>query len=248
MNEFEAATPAAIHADMIELLRAARDAERDLYAMLDPELRDAAGTIGDWSAKDVLAHLAAWRAVEARRLEATARGLPAPAEDPPYDAPVDDANARLHAERAGHTWDDVDREADASTDALAGAITRSSHDVLCECDGAVVVGIGSSGSNHAIGHLMDVVALVDEPSAVARYEAFLEDVERILAHRHLRPRDSGIMLYNIACHRALSGDLDEARRLLRIALTQHRPLMEFATDDPDLSALRDELPALAAAH
>jgi hypothetical protein len=248
MNDLEPAPPAAIHADMIELLRAARQAERDLYAMLDPERRDAAGTMGDWSARDVLAHLAAWRAVEARRLEATARGLPAPTEDPTYDEPVDDANARLRAERAGHSWEDVERDADASTDALASAIALSAHDVLCECEGAVVVGIGSSGSNHAIGHLMDVAALVGEPAAEARYEAFLQQVERILARRHLRPRDTGIMLYNIACHRALTGDLDEARRLLRIALAQHRPLVDFAPDDPDLSALRDELPALTAAR
>jgi hypothetical protein len=240
----QAAAMAPIHTDMIELLQAARSAERDLYAMLEPERRDAAQTIGEWSAKDVLAHLAAWRSVEARRLEATAHGLPAPPDDPAPDMPIDDANARLHAERAGRSWDEVVHEADASVDALSTGIALSAHDVLCECDGTAT-GIGSNGANHSMGHLMDVVSLIGQPAALARYRTLVEEMERILARRHLRPLDTGVMLYNIACHHAQTGDLDEARRLLRLAFAQRRELIEHAPGDPDLEPLRGEIAALA---
>lgn len=234
---------APIHADMIELLLAARNAERDLYAMLAPQRRDAARTIGDWSAKDVLGHLAAWRAVEARRLDAEARGEPAPADDPPPDEPVDEANARLHADRAEHGWDQVVDEADSSATALKEAIEHAPHDALCECEGTVV-GIGSSGTNHSMGHLMDVVDLIGEDDARARYGAFVAEIEGILARRHLRPRDTGVMLYNIACYHAISGNLDEARRLLRLAFAQRPVLLEYAGEDPDLEPLRGEIASL----
>jgi hypothetical protein len=233
--------PGSLHADLVELLQVTRAAERDLFAMLGHDVRDAVGTIGEWSAKDLLGHIAAWRAIEARRLEATARGEAFPADDPAPNEPIDDANAHLHTRRQGWTWEAVDREADASVEALVGAIGLSSHDVLCECDGTVA-GIGANGANHALAHLSDVALL---GGGQQRFDTFVHEVEAILARRHLRPRDSGVMLYNIACHHTLSGELDEARRLLRLALRLHPELIASARDDDDLAALRDEIPALA---
>jgi hypothetical protein len=235
-------TTGPLHADLAELLQAARDAERDIFALLADEVRDRPRTIGDWSAKDVQAHLAAWRAIEARRLEATARGEPLLADDPATDEPIDDSNAHLHAQRAGWSWQEVDKEADDSVRALIDAIALSSHDVLCECDGTVT-GIGSNGTNHAMAHLSDIVPLTE--GGLDRYDALVNQIEAILSRRHLRPRDTGVMLYNIACHHALSGELDEARRLLRIAFAHRRELVESAAEDPDLAALREEISSLA---
>jgi len=53
-------------ADLIALLQSMRDAEQDLFARVPAETREVAGTIGEWSPKDLLAHLGAWRAIEAR--------------------------------------------------------------------------------------------------------------------------------------------------------------------------------------
>jgi len=231
-----------LQADLVALLHATRAAERDLFRMLDAGARDAGGTIGEWSAKDVLAHLAAWRAIEARRLDAAAtRDDALTAGDPAPNHPIDESNAELHAHRADWAWEMVQRDADASVEALLAAIGRSTTTALCECDGTAA-GIGSNGANHALGHLSDIALLAGDAQ---RYDAFAREVEAILARSHLPPRDSGVLLYNIACHRALSGDLDEARRLLRVAFAKRRDLLELAVDDPDLVALRDELTALA---
>jgi hypothetical protein len=43
---------------------------------------------------------------------------------------------------------------------------------------------------------------------------------------------------------ALGGRLDAARGLLRLALADREDLRAFAPGDPDLIALRDELPTL----
>ena len=224
------------------MLRSLRDAERDLFAMVPASNRETAGTFGDWSAKDVLAHLAAWRAIEARRLEARAGSAPEGHDsDPATTDPIDASNTMLRDRYADWAWDAVVAEADASIDALIASVALSSTDVLCECDEGSVAGIGANGVNHAIGHLPEVASLV---GGNERFDAFAREVEMILRAGHVQPRDSGVMLYNIACARALSGDVDEARRLLGLAFARRHDLVELAADDPDLVALGGELPTL----
>jgi hypothetical protein len=232
-----------LQADLAALLAVTRAAERDLFGMLDQHARDEAGTIGQWSAKDVQAHLAAWRAIEARRLEAAAAHDDSlTAGDPVTSDPVDGSNADIHARYADWAWEMVARDADESVDALIAAIGRSTNDVLCECDEYSVAGIGSNGANHALGHLSDIARMAGDSE---RYDAFVREVEAILAHSHVPPHDSGVILYNIACHRALTGDLDEARRLLSIAFAWRGDLRETALEDSDLVALREEIRELA---
>ena len=232
-----------LQTDLLALLSATRATERDVFAGLDPALRDALGPDGGWSPKDVLAHLSAWRAIEARRLEAMRRAEADDPSDPARDAETDAANATLHAERADWTWEAVSRDADSSVESLVSAIGASTSDALCECE-TTVASIGVNGANHALGHLGEVAILA---AAQDRFDAFLAEVEAILGRGHLLPRDSGLLLYNIACDRALSGELAEARRLLRVAFRRRPDLMEWATTDPDLAALREELASLASA-
>lgn len=233
-----------LHADLVAMLRATRNAERDLFGMLSPDVRDAVGTIGEWSAKDVLAHIAAWRAIEARRLEARA-GVSDPehAADPEVDDPIDGSNAQIHAQHANLPWSVVERKADTSLEALIAAFGRSSSDILCECPDGIVAGNGANAANHAMAHLSDIAQL---GGGHRRYDAFAREIESILRRGHLPSRDSGVMLYNLGCHRALAGELDEARRLLRAAFAHRHDLLEPARQDPDLAALSSELPALAA--
>jgi hypothetical protein len=229
--------PSPLHADLIAILVATRDAERDLFAMVPADRREEPGAIGEWSAKDVRSHMAAWRAIEARRLDARLHDAPpAPADDPAPDAPIDESNAALQARYADWSWEAVDHEAEASVEALLGAIGRSSNDVLCECDDWSVAGIGANGVNHAIGHLPEIADLA---GGLARFDTYAAEVEAVLRRGHLPPRDSGVILYNIACQRALTGQLDEARRLLEEAFARRHDLAEFAPNDPDLAALRD---------
>jgi hypothetical protein len=233
--------PSPLQADLVALLRATQDAEHDLFGALDAATRDAANTIGSWSAKDVQAHLAAWRAIEARRL-ATTRGETGPhAGDPALGDPVEESNARLHAQHADWPWESVARHADASIEALIGVIGRSTSEALCECNDDIA-GIGANGANHAMGHLSEIALMSGDHE---HFDGFAREVEAILRRNHLPPRDSGVILYNLACHRALAGDLDEARRVLRAAFARRHDLAEQAKDDPDLISLREELTTLA---
>jgi len=231
-------TRTPLQADLVAMLGALRVAERDLFGMVPPETRHTAGTFGDWSPKDVLAHLGAWRAIEARRLEARASGDGPNSDDPATDEPIDESNATLQARHRDLTWEAVVAEADASVGALIAAIDRSTTDVLCECDDGSVAGIGSNGVNHAVGHLPEIADLV---GGGTHFDIFAGEIETILRAGHVPPRDSGVILYNIACAKALAGELDDARRLLGSAFARRHDLAELARDDPDLAALSDEL-------
>jgi len=77
-------------------------------------------------------------------------------------------------------------------------------------------------------------------------EAFLTDEERLLAATALPDSDRGVGLYNLACAHAVAGRLDRARGALRDAFKLRPDLAEYAREDSDLVALRDELAGLAA--
>ncbi len=235
-----------LHDDLIEMLEETRAAEHDIFAMLEPAVRDARGRIGEWSAKDLRAHLAAWRGVEAERLRTGVRELQPDMAD--GDAPAasdDEANARIQARRGAWSWDQVAAEADASIDALETQVRSTSVDELNRAD-RLVAGIGANGANHALAHLGEVAALAGD-EAGRRFRAFTDRIEAILLRGRLPDRDAAVMLYNVACFEALGGRLDDARRLLRDVFKRRPDLLEWAREDGDIAALRPELETLAGA-
>jgi hypothetical protein len=87
--------------------------------MLEP------GPMGEWSFKDMTAHLAAWRNTRIPMIEAVARGEPLPATPWPAELGEDDydeINDWFQARDAGRSLDDVLDDYDASFERLARAI------------------------------------------------------------------------------------------------------------------------------
>ena len=240
-----------LHGDLVEMLEATRAAERAIFGLMDPVTRDAPRTIGEWSAKDLLAHLAAWREVEAGRLRTGWRdrqpagsGTAAGDGDDDGGEPDDVANARIQAERETWSWDRVAADAEASIDALQAAIAATTAERL-ERSENLVAGIGANGANHALAHLSDAAGVAG-PAAATAFQVFESTIEAIIVRGRIPDRDVGVMLYNLACNAALTGRPDAARRLVRDAFRRRPDLLEWALRDDDLQAIRAELPALAA--
>jgi hypothetical protein len=229
--------PSQLRSGLIENLRACRDAERAIFAALDPAVRDAPGADGGWSPKDDLTHLSAWRTRQATKMAAVAAGQPEPAL--PAEG-LDATNAIFHAERADWSWSQVDADADASVEAFIAQIAAASDAALT--DQKVLGPIMGDGPEHDLAHLAALAATVGK-----------SDLIRDLADRTQAMLDTGVWpdraaayaRYNLACYWALAGDLDSARGLLRLALPGQDELLELAPKDDDLIALRDEIPALS---
>jgi hypothetical protein len=220
---------------LVEQLRAMREAEREIFGSIEPEVRDRPMRPNDWSPKDHQAHLTAWKEIQAERLRALASG-----DAPPFTGrETDEINAELQATRSGWAWDAIADEADKVTDELVAEIQRAGPSTIKGTEG-LVGQIFGNGAAHALTHfgwLVQGDVGVDE----ARVAAFIDEHERHLASPGLADSDRGVGLYNLACAHAVAGRLDRARPLLKTAFELRPDLAEFAKQDPDLVELREEL-------
>ena len=236
-------TDPEIHIDrlrsgLIEGLRESRAVERDLFAALDPAVRDTTPADGGWSAKDTLAHLSAWRQREADKLVALREGRDEP---PAPAAELDDINAVYHDQRAGWDWERVAADAQSTADDLLAEVAAAGDETLA--DPKVVGSILGDGPEHDLGHLAQ---LAPTEALRSRVVGLAEATRAIIDRGGWPTRAAAFARYNLACFHALGGRLDTARALLRQALPDSEELRAFAPDDDDLAALRDELPTLAA--
>ena len=233
MNEPDANID-GLRTGLIAGIRAARAAERDVLAALDPGVRDAPAPDGGWSPKDVQAHLNAWKGRTVDRLRALRIGA-----NEPVEVETDEANAKFHAERVAWSWPEVVADADASTDELIAEIEAAPDETLAlpRISGTIM----GNGSEHTLTHLTPIAATVGLGS---RTLELADDITAIIDRGGWPARAAAYARYNLACFHALSGNLDVARSLLRQALPEQEELREFAPKDDDLIALRDELPTL----
>jgi len=108
-----------------ERLRADQQFWRDLVAEVGRDRMEAPGPMGEWTFKDLAAHLAAWRNYRIPMVEAVARGEPVPAPPWPAGMPEDDydaINAWFQERDRNRTLDDVLNEYDSSFERLAVAL------------------------------------------------------------------------------------------------------------------------------
>jgi hypothetical protein len=232
---------APLHRDLVELLRAMRRAERDVFGGLDPEVRDAPLRPGDWSAKDHQAHLTAWKARQARRFAAAREGVEIPAITEGDE--TDEINAELHATRVDWAWQAVVEEADQVTEQLVAEIQATDPEAIIAND-RLLGGTFGNGPFHAMTHfgwLLEAGIGVDG----SRVATFVDEVVERLRASTLPPAEVGNGIYNAACFHALRGDAQAARPLLRESFALNPELVPWSKQDSDLAALRDELDALA---
>lgn len=233
--------PDSLLEDLAATVLATRRAERDLLGALDEALLHRPIREGDWTPKDVQAHLTAWKARQADRYALVREGREIPA---PMAAEEEDAlNEELRAARADWTWPEIVDEADLVTERLVGEIRQADPAVLRASD-RLIGGTFGNGVLHAVTHvrwLREAGIPLDEE----RLLAFAAEARQLVAAESLPERDRAIGEYDLACFYALVGMPDEARPLLRAAF-RHRPdLVEFSSTDPDLASMRDQLADLA---
>ena len=111
---------------LIDRIEATRERWRRLVADVGPDRLEQPGAMGDWTFKDVAAHLTAWRRRTVARLDAAARGEAEP--PPPWsndvggDAEDDPINAWIHERTADRPAAELLAQADAVYDELVAAI------------------------------------------------------------------------------------------------------------------------------
>jgi hypothetical protein len=118
-------TDEARRATLIERIDAIRERWRRLVIDVGGDRVEEPGVMGDWTFKDVAAHLTAWRRRTVQRLEAAARGEPEPS--PPWPVSLgeggdDPINAWIHERTKDRPAAELLAESDAVYDDFVAAI------------------------------------------------------------------------------------------------------------------------------
>lgn len=223
---------------LLDLIERAYTHEQELVAGLSEEERSRAGTLDEWSAKDVLAHIAFWKHRRAQELDAVAQG-----GTPSRDDDIDHENARVFEEFRDRPWADVlDLAETAHASLIAQVETLTEEDlgrteVFAWDDRPLWRLIAGNGYVHPLLHLLDYHY---EQGEDQRVDVLNEEMARVLPELDESPSWHGVIRYNLACHYSLSGQTVEAIETLREALRLNPELTEWSKEDPDFEPIRDE--------
>ncbi len=98
---------------ILKLVTRNQDQEQAFIDELSANEKDQRGSLEDWSAKDMIAHVATWRARFAHDLAAARRG-----DQPEITTDFDHENAGIYADHHENSWTEVRALAQTSFGAL----------------------------------------------------------------------------------------------------------------------------------
>jgi hypothetical protein len=229
-----------LEAKLIELIERAFQEEQTLVGKLSEDERSAVGEPDRWVVKDVILHLAGWKARLVENLVDVASGrTPVRYED--YEA----VNAQEFEENRDRPWAEVMEMAAKAHRLLVEQIeVRSeaelmSTETLPHQEGRplwrLIVGSG----------YMHVIAMHLGPIYVERgekeYATELQEEVAKMAVELVEDKDwQGVVRYNLACHYALVEEREKAIGELAKALELNPGLVEWSKEDSDLASIRKE--------
>ena len=224
---------------LLDLLKQAHAMEMNFVDALSGQERARLGTLEDWSAKDVISHIAAWKASLADNLLAVSEGRsPARSED------LDRENAILFEEYRDKTWDEVLRMASGAFQRVVAQVEVLGEQELVSREEFPWQGerplwrlIVGTGCIHPIAHVAEFHRNRGHREQAGRV---IEEMARSMVGLDDGAVWQGEVKYNLACHYSLLGAAAEAIRELQESLVLNPGLIDWSKEDPDLDAIRGE--------
>jgi tetratricopeptide (TPR) repeat protein len=223
---------------LIGLVERAYREEQALVASLSKVERSIEGEPDRWSAKDVIAHLAAWKERRAQNLAAVARG-----ESPTRFEDYEQVNAKDFEEYRDWSWAKVLEQSADVHRYLVEQVEAISEVGLASTDALPWQGsrplwqfVAGSGFTHPMSHLAQLYLARGQSGYATKLQ---EEAADLLAELSENGSWQGIIQYNLACHYALIGEIDRALEGLREALLLNPELTEWSKQDSDLASIRD---------
>jgi tetratricopeptide (TPR) repeat protein len=225
---------------LIELVKRAYQEEQALIARLSEDERSAVGEPDRWSVKDVIVHLAGWKARLAGNLAAAASGgTPVRYDD--FEA----VNAQEFEEYRDLPWPEVMEMAAEAHRQLVEQVEVRSEDELRGTETLPWQGsrplwqlILGNGYTHPMA--MHLGPIYIERGEKEHATAMQEEAARLLEELDEGENWRGTVRYNLACHYALVGETERAIEELREALELNPGLVEWSKQDSDLASIREE--------
>ena len=114
---------------LLDLLKQAHEMEMNFVDALSGQEHARIGTLEDWSAKDVISHIAAWKTRMADNLLAVSEG-----RSPTRTEDLDRENAILFEEYHDKIWDEVLRMATGAFQRVAAQVEVLGEQELVSCE------------------------------------------------------------------------------------------------------------------
>jgi tetratricopeptide (TPR) repeat protein len=228
-----------LKAKLANLLQRAHDEEQALVAKLTEDERSTPGSLERWSAKDIVAHLAEWKARTGQRLVAAARN-----ELPPTVDDFDQVNAEIFEAHRHQPWADVLEKLHRAHEGLIERLRAIPEDDLVDPNRfpwqngrPLWRDIAGNGYSHPMAHIAQFYVERGEREYATQNQ---ETAAHLLGQLDDSPSWHGITLYNLACYYAISGQKEKAIDGLRQALQLNPDLTEWSQQDPDFVSIREE--------
>jgi tetratricopeptide (TPR) repeat protein len=215
------------------LIKAGRAKEEsDLVPSVDDSPAD---NPGGWTAKDQLAHLAAWREVAAADLDAARAARAAP--DVSDDDDVE--NAKVYDRTHNLSAAAVRRAASDSWDQLAAALEPCSEEDLTKRRERGQEMLWQVIQSNAFFHVAEhLVYFHTEQGDEADAEAAAKWSHEVAIATFQDDRARGTAAYNLGCFYARRGRAKEAMPYLRTGIELRTDLRDWAKQDADLDPIR----------
>jgi tetratricopeptide (TPR) repeat protein len=221
---------------LTELLERTQAEVRAFVSELTPQERQQAGKVSNWSAKDLIAHLAGWQLRMADRLAELTRG-----EDKSHPEDIEAENALIWSEYSDRSWEEVLQALSSGYRRLMDSLQTLSGEDLHDADRfqsqkgqPVWRSVAGSECTHPTMHLAEAYVKRGQADRAAK---MMENLTADLARLDDSPRWVGVVRYNLACYLALTGEKARAVEALGEALKLHPGLMEWSRQDSDLLSL-----------
>ena len=222
---------------LLTLLKLAYDEEQKLYTILDENERSSASKLGQWSAKDILAHIASWKERTVCDIMAALSG-----ENPEDGGDLDRINAAIYEENKNKSWEDILIHLERVYKSSIECVRAVPHDKMIDSntlswqEGRPLWRIiAGNGYIHPVTHLAEYYFRRGDGNYAVKLHEQAADLTAELANS---PDWLGVVKYNLACCYALSGQHKRAINELGESLKLNSDLMKWSREDPDLASIR----------
>ncbi len=236
---------------LLNLVQKAYQIEQAFVRDLTEHQRNQTGSNENWSAKDLVAHNAAWKQRHTENVLAVQRGEAGTQIDN-----YDHENEKVYMENRERSWEEVLQNAKDVQQMLTQVVSDLPLETLekqgyfhWQAERPLWRSIYGYGFAHPIVHLAEHDRNRGEKQQAANLIKQLVEAMQSLAAGTGADWQGGIQ-YNLACYHALSGEIEAGITELRKALEINPDFREWVEQDQDLEALRahPKYPALLETH
>jgi tetratricopeptide (TPR) repeat protein len=225
---------------LLDLLKQAREMETSFVDTLSDQERAQIGTLEDWSAKDVVSHITARKALAAEGLLAISE-----ARSPTGSEDLDRENVVLFKEYLEKTWDEALRLAADAFQRVVAQVESFGEEELArwgrffpwQGERPLWRLIVQSGYIHPIRHMAEFHRNQGNREQAGK---MMGEMARSMVGLDEGSAWQGDVKYSLACHYSLLGDKADAIRELQESLVLNPGLIDWAKEDPDLDAIQGE--------